>query len=82
MEGKRRDGAGGPTTLLTRFAEELRRVLGRKGLRDEGVKGDFEIRPAVAGSRMCGKIWIGPTTLLTRFAEELRRVSGGGVTED
>ena len=38
MEGKRRDGAGGPTTLLTRFAEELRRVLGRKGLRDEGVK--------------------------------------------
>ena len=56
MEGSRREVAGGPTTLLTRFAEELRRVLGRKGLRDEGVKGDFGIRPAVAGSRMCGKI--------------------------
>ena len=29
----------GPTTLLTRFAEELRRVLGIKGLRGSGVKG-------------------------------------------
>ena len=38
MEGSRRDGAGGPTTLLTRFAEELRRVLGIKGLRGSGVK--------------------------------------------
>ena len=35
MEGSRRDGAGGPTTLLTRFAEELRRVL---RVKEEGWK--------------------------------------------
>ena len=46
-----------------KFAPQLRDTLTR------------EIRPAVAGSRMGGRFWVGPPSLLTsRTREELRRV--------
>ena len=49
MEGSRREGAGGPPSLLaSRTREELRRVLGIKGL--------TLLRPAVAGLRRAPEV--------------------------
>ena len=71
-----------PTTLLTRFAEELRRVLGRKGSRDEGVKeegwkvqgGRLKFRIFNFGCWIVGRCELGKGALLRPALAGLRRV--------
>ena len=73
---RNRGEAANPTTLLTRFAEELCRAQTRVGKEDWGLGIGYWLLGI--GGRIAHAKVANPTTLQTRFAEELRRAPAAG----